>query len=69
MPKCKFILKKKQFRILVVFPPIFVVETKVIYGYNFVAPLMNETLAKVTWRVGKAVSRANCFNKIGRHPM
>ena len=24
---------------LVVFPPIFVADTKVIYGYNFVAPL------------------------------
>ena len=24
---------------LVVFPPIFVADTKIIYGYNFVAPL------------------------------
>ena len=24
---------------LIVFPPVFVVETKLIYGYNFVAPL------------------------------
>ena len=26
---------------LVVFPPILVADTKIIYGYNFVAPLMN----------------------------
>ena len=26
---------------LVVFPPIFVVDTKIIYGYNFVALLIN----------------------------
>ena len=25
---------------LVVFPPIFVADTKIIYGYNFVAPLI-----------------------------
>ena len=25
---------------LVVFPPIFVVDTKIIYGYKFVVPLM-----------------------------
>ena len=26
---------------LVVFPPIFVADTRIIYGYNFVAPLKN----------------------------
>ena len=31
--------EKQQFRILVVFPPIYVLDTKIIYGYNFVAPL------------------------------
>ena len=35
----KFILNKKQFRILVAFPCIFVGDTKIIYGYNFAAPL------------------------------
>ena len=40
VPKGKFILKKKkQFRFLVVFPSIFVTDTKIIYGYNFVVPL------------------------------
>ena len=29
---------------LVVFPPIFVVDTKIIYGYNFVAPLIQDIL-------------------------
>ena len=28
---------------LVVFSPIFVADTKIIYGYNFVAPLSNKT--------------------------
>ena len=35
MPKYKY----KQFKMLIVFVPIFVVDTKIIYGYNFVAPL------------------------------
>ena len=30
---------------LVVFPPIFVVDTKLIYGYNFVAPLTGHKTA------------------------
>ena len=40
VPKCQSILKKKQCRMLVVFPPIFVAATKLIYGYNFVDPVM-----------------------------
>ena len=36
--KCKFI-NKKQLNMMVVFSPIFVADTKIIYGYNFVAPL------------------------------
>ena len=31
--------EKEQFENLVVFLPIFVADTKVIYGYDFVAPL------------------------------
>ena len=39
VPKCKLILKNSSFKLQVVFPPIFVVDTKIIYGHNFVAPL------------------------------
>ena len=31
---------KWQFKMLVVLPPIFVADTKIIYGCNFVAPLL-----------------------------
>ena len=37
---------------LFVFPPIFVVDTKIIYGYNFVVPLTNDLyklLFRFTW--------------------
>ena len=34
----------KQFRIMVLFPPIFLADTKIIHGYNFVAPLNTETI-------------------------
>ena len=34
---------------LFVFPPIFVADTKIIYGYNFVAPLTND-LDKLLFR-------------------
>ena len=37
--KNKIILKNSNLQILVVFPPIFVADTKIIYGFNFVAPL------------------------------
>ena len=46
MPKNKFILKKrkKQFTTLVMPPPIFVTDTKIIYGYNVVAPFIINTI-------------------------
>ena len=37
--KCKFIVKYSNFKMLVVFLPIFVADTKVTFVYNFVAPL------------------------------
>ena len=37
--KCKFIVKNSSFEMLVVFSPIFVVDTKITLVYNFVAPL------------------------------
>ena len=36
--KCKFIVKNSSFKMLVVFWPISVVDTKITPGYNFVAP-------------------------------
>ena len=39
MTKCKFIVKNSSFEMLVVFSPIFVVDTKITFVYNFVAPL------------------------------
>ena len=39
--KCKFIVKDSSFKMLVVFSPIFVADTKITFVYNFVAPLMN----------------------------
>ena len=31
--------EKQQFKVFVVFSPIFVADTKIIFGYNLVAPL------------------------------
>ena len=40
--ECKFIMKNNSFKMLVVFSPIFVADTKVTFVYNFVAPLTTE---------------------------
>ena len=37
--KFKFILKNSSFEMLVVFSPIFAVDTKITFVYNFVTPL------------------------------
>ena len=42
VPKCKCFFWK----IAVVLPPIFVADTKIIYGYNFVSPLKYCKLSK-----------------------
>ena len=40
MPKSKIILRNSSLnKLLIVFPPTFVVDTKILNGYNFVAPL------------------------------
>ena len=39
MTKCKFIVKNSNFKVLVVFSPIFATDTKITFVYNFVAPL------------------------------
>ena len=36
--ECKFIMKNSSFKMLVVFSPIFVADTKITFVYNFVAP-------------------------------
>ena len=38
--ECKFIMKNSSFKMLVVFSPIFVADTKIAFIYNSVAPLM-----------------------------
>ena len=40
MTNCKFIVKNSSFKMLVVFLPIFVADTKITFSYNFVAPLI-----------------------------
>ena len=40
MPKVKFHLKDKMFKMLVVIPPILVADRKINDDYNFIAPLM-----------------------------
>ena len=42
--KYKFIVKNSSFKMLVVFSPIFVTDTKITFVYNFVAPLTRFTL-------------------------
>ena len=39
LTKCKSILKKSSFKMLVVLSSIFVADTKVTFAYDFVAPL------------------------------
>ena len=38
--ECKFIIENSSFKMLVVFSPIFVADTKITFVYNFVAPLI-----------------------------
>ena len=40
MTNCKFIVKNNSFKMLVVFLPIFVADTKITFAYNFLAPLI-----------------------------
>ena len=49
LTKCKFIVKNSSFKMLVVLSPIFVVDTKTISVYNFVAPLSTLIALNVKW--------------------
>ena len=42
---------KQQFKMLVVFSLIFVVDTKIIFRYNFVAPLICQCLTYITFEL------------------
>ena len=42
---------------LVVLPPIFVVDTKIIYGYNFVAPLSLMFVLMNKWTITRHLSK------------
>ena len=47
VPKGKFIFKTKSLESLVFLcPPMFVADTKIIYGYNFVVPLSLSSLCR-----------------------
>ena len=46
--KCKFIVKNSSFKMLVVFSPIFVADTKITFVYNFVAPLRKDIKVKLS---------------------
>ena len=39
--KCRFNVKDSSFKMLAVFLPIFVADTKISFVYNFIAPLRN----------------------------
>ena len=40
VPKCNLFFEKQQFKMLGVLSPIFMADIKIIYGYNFLAPLI-----------------------------
>ena len=40
MPKCKFIKKNSDSKCW--FSPVFMVDTEILFGYKFVAPLTNK---------------------------
>ena len=63
VPKCKFSLKKERFKILVLLPSIFVADTKIIYGYKFVAPLIIY-LTMLELRFGSALKILYIRNEI-----
>ena len=45
--KCKFIKKNSSFKMLVVFSPIFVGDTKITFVYNSLAPLERKMMKTV----------------------
>lgn len=47
VPKCKLYFEKKQFKTLVVLSHVFVTNTKVTFGCNFVISLIIMSLLKV----------------------
>ena len=49
--KCKFIVKTSSFKMLVVFSPIFVADTKITFVYNFVASLRDHFNQEIWWRI------------------
>ena len=53
---------------LVVFPTIFVSDTKIIYGYNFVAPLRNYRTCSAESAKPKIGNREKHQGKHGKYP-
>ena len=63
MIKSKVTVKNISFKMLVVFLPIFVVDTKITFVYNFVAPLI-QTKWRRKWKISNMllVRRTLCFS-------
>ena len=60
MPKCKFIIKNSR---LVVFSLTFVPDKKIIFAYNFVAPLKSNGSIATGWQF--SILKGSSFLKIG----
>ena len=56
--KCKFIVKSSNFKLLLVFSPIFVADTKINFVYNFVAPL--NIVEKYVKQLPRGVLKERC---------
>ena len=44
------------------FPSIFVADTKMIYGYDFIAPLMQLRLGEINFQISYVRERVACSN-------
>ena len=60
VPKSNFTLKNSCFRMLVVFPSIFVADTKLIYGYNFAA-LLGKLFFLINSSIQELIKDILCF--------
>ena len=49
---------------LVLFPPIFVADTEIIYGYNFVVPLIQSPIKKIQNTPVDQISGIKCCKQI-----
>ena len=64
---CKFIVKNSSFEMLVMFSPTFVADKKIIFVYNFVAPLKNAQLQSAFWKKRFNHVSVPCSKRQDRH--